>query len=189
MYDWIYKLRPFIEKEISKEFYQYPATTNELDALEKILEIELPKSYRGFFKICGGAKLSSLALFSVIQVLDFTKEWGFKPWSGKIELDYKKGQVKDYYSNKPLHLLVFARMDSLNYCFDTSQLIDGEYNICVYEAENEIEETLRVYSKSFDRFIQDEIKELSDWWEMPESWYTKEDFLEKIDTLGRLRNS
>ncbi len=188
MYNWIHKLRPFIEKEISKEFFMYPATENELCALEKVLEVKLPVSYKDFLRICNGSYISFLQLFSVVEVLDFAKEHGFEPWSGKLEFAPKTNQVATD-EGRPLHLLVFAQMDSLNYCFDTRTIIDGEYDICVYEANNTLEETLRVYSKSFYRFILDEIKEQTDWWEMPKSWYSKSDFFEKIDAVCRMGNS
>jgi len=189
MYDWIFKLKSYIEKELDTWFFNHPASDTELDRLEDYLQLKLPVSYREFLKICNGTDFSSPELFSTEEISNFHKEWGFKPWTGKLEFNYEEGQMKNYYSDKPLHFLVFARMDSLNYCFDTRELINGEYPICVFEPENKLKETLRVYSNSFDRFVLNEVKELSDWWEMPESWHEKNDFLEKIDTLSRMGNS
>lgn len=183
MYSWIYKLKRYIENNLDQDFFNHPATESELCKLEDFLKVKLPDSYKAFLKICNGTKLSSMKVFSINEIINFHQEFGFEPFEGTLEFCKKNLEIKDYYSNKPMHFLVFARMDSLNYCFDTRELIKQEYPICVYEFENQLDETLKVYSKGFDRFILSEIKALSDWWEMPDSWYEKESFFERIESL------
>lgn len=183
MYNWLYKLRKHIEEELDEHFFNHPAKENQILELEEKLSIKLPESFKSFQLICDGNFLSSTEIFSINKLTEFTNEWGFWPWKGKIEYDYEEGQSKDYYSDKPMHFLVFARMDALNYCFDTRKLINGEYPICVYEPENEEDENLKIYSTSFEKFIKQEIVEISDWWELPDEWFKAKSFDEKIACL------
>lgn len=183
MFKWIYKLQKQIENELDEHFFDHPAKEEQISELENKLQIKLPESFKSFLLICNGTLLSSTEIFSTDKILEFTDEWGFWPWNGKIEYDYDEENVKDYYSDKPMHFLVFARMDALNYCFDTRELINGEYPVCVYEPENEEVQNLKVYSSSFDKFLKQEIVQLSDWWELPDEWFEAKSFEEKIACL------
>lgn len=132
------------------------ATPELLTRAEAFIGVPLPESYKAFLQVYDGGDIVTSFLFSLQQLLQGVQVLGFKPYAGEIE---RVGN--DYgiiYRAKPAHLLPFAQYSYSAdlYCFDTRELIAGEYPICVFDHEVvELESLLRVRYPSFYTFLLD----------------------------------
>lgn len=130
------------------------ATPELLAAAEKHIGIPLPESYKAFLQTYDGGDIVTAHLFSLQQLLQGVQVLGFTPYAGEIE---RVGNAYGIiYRAKPAHLLPFAQYSYSAdlYCFDTRELIDGEYPICVFDHEvAELETLLRVRYPSFYTFL------------------------------------
>lgn len=182
MYELFDKLKPYFKEEFEDDFFSSPASLADVEKIENTIGIKLPESYKQFLLKFNDFAIDSLDLFTTNKLLSFVNEWGFKKWEGELEFDYEEGQMKEYYSDKPLHLLVFAH-NSTCYCFDTGTMLNNEYKICTYDPESETEKTLKPKYDSFYDFILEKSDYLLDDIEMPDSWFSDDSFLDRLKAL------
>lgn len=140
----------FCRDAVNIELSTRRANPEELNTLEKDLQIPLPKSYRAFLQLCDGAEdFLSYHLFSLNELRESVEEYGFKPKENQpVGTDYSY-----IYQAKPLALLTFATMDLSAdlICFDTRYQEDTEYRIVLYD--HEVGEVTTIHT-SFAEFLQ-----------------------------------
>ncbi|PIQ28519.1 hypothetical protein COW36_12920 [bacterium (Candidatus Blackallbacteria) CG17_big_fil_post_rev_8_21_14_2_50_48_46] len=154
MYDW---LRQDYETLTQAAELAPPATENEIEALEKALNLKLPPALSQFLRIANGARSWGVygEIYSTQRIREQFDEWGFLPWSGALQLLDPDFEESHYYSQRPGHFLMIAQspQGADCYCLDTYALQAEEWRVCYYDAEFEVSDHLRPRFQDFEAFL------------------------------------
>lgn len=137
MLDWLNAYRSLLEKCNVKFFPS--ASIQEIQSLEKQLNIQLPPSYKAFLRISNGLEEYHLygSIFSTTQVLEAARKWSFTPWNGQLEVVDPNNKFGHYYSYRPKHFLLFSSFypGGDGYCLNTKANGEEEHTIHHYDIE------------------------------------------------------
>lgn len=160
MYEWLAEIWQTVERIGGQKILNLNsegASKEEISVVEKFLKINLPPSYSQFLRRWNGAAISGSFILSTDQIIELADEYGFRPISEKVEKI--EPASTHFYAQKPAHFLIFRTFDLGEdvQCFDTSRGANGEYPVCKYDAENDLEKNLKVRFPSFKALMMSEI--------------------------------
>ena len=164
MYYWLLELQALclrIDNNTTVALAEQGATEENLLALESILCIPLPKSYRQFLSQWNGGEIMGSHILSTEEVHHWAEQAGFAPFAGDREATLKPPHK--YYEYKPAYHLVFRNYEFQGdaFCFDTRILNTEDYPVCRYDVEFELEDHLKVRYSSFEIMILSEIRDVA----------------------------